>query len=932
MAFRSVASDLVAGQVDANGGNSDVFLYDRQAQTTTLVSHAAGAAATTGNSQSDTPVLSGDGAYVAFRSVASNLVAGQVGGGSNVFLYDRAGRDDDAGEPRGGGAADDGEQHLGHAGDQRGRGVRGVPERGEQQQPGGGIDVPQQPDVFLYDRQTGTTTLVSHAAGAAATTGNSQSDTPVISGDGAVVAFRSNANNLVTNQVDANGGNGDVFLYNRQAQTTTLVSHAAGAAATTGNSQSDTPVLSGDGAYVAFRSVASDLDAALTDTNGFNDVFLSDIASGVVTGLSRRDAATASLVGGGDSFVSGSATSEDGRFTVFVSQANNLVAGQSDTNFGTDVFLYDRQAQTTTLVSHAAGAPLTTGNSTSDSPRISAAGAYVAFRSVASNLVAGQVGGGSNVFLYDRQAQTTTLVSHAAGAPLTTGNSASSTPVLSGDGVVVAFRSNANNLVTNQVDANGGNSDVFLYDRQTQTTTLVSHAAGAPLTTGNNTSDTPVISGDGAYVAFRSNANNLVTNQVDANGGNSDVFLYDRQAQTTTLVSHAAGAPLTTGNNTSDTPVISGDGAYVAFRSVASDLVAGQVDANGGGLTDVFLYDRQTGTTTLVSHAAGAAATTGNSQSDTPVISEDGAYVAFRSFASDLVAGLTFLSSPSVFLYDRQAQTTTLVSHAAGAPLTTGNSTSDTPVISGDGAYVAFRGFANNLVAGLTFLSSPNVFLYDRQTGTATLASHVAGAPLTTGNNSSDTPVISGDGSSVAFRSFASNLVAGDLNGTGDVFLFAATPADVTPPETQIDAGPSGLGNSASAAFQFSGTDDVTPVAALAFQCRLDGGAWSACTSPTPYSGLGDGSHTFEVRAIDAASNTDSTPAGRSWTVDTTQPTITLTTPGNGATYLLTQPVLASYSCADPSGIATCSGPVRVRKSNRHRDRRAEELHRQRDR
>ena len=159
-----------------------------------------------------------------------------------------------------------------------------------------------------------------------------------------------------------------------------------------------------------------------------------------------------------------------------------------------------------------------------------------------------------------------------------------------------------------------------------------------------------VLSADGRYLAFLSRATDLVTGQTDTNGG-PDVFLFDRMAGTVTLVSHAAGAPATAGSGASDRLALSADGTHLAFASQATNLVAGQTEANGG--SDVFLFERNLGSVTLASRSAASATTTGNGPSGQlffPRISADGRVLAFDSGADDL-APADFDAAETVFAY-----------------------------------------------------------------------------------------------------------------------------------------------------------------------------------------------------------------------------------------------------------------------------------------
>jgi Tol biopolymer transport system component len=289
--------------------------------------------------------------------------------------------------------------------------------------------------------------------------------------------------------------------------------------------------------------------------------------------------------------------------------------------------------------------------------------------------------------------------------------------------------------------------DVFLYERATGFVTLVSHVPGVPGTTGDLGSWEPVISADGAYVAFTSSATDLVSG--DTNHAN-DVFLYSRASGTVTLVSHVPGLPSTPGNKTSWRPAMSADGSVVSFVSIATDL-AGGPDTNGAA--DVFLHDRATGAVRLVSHAAGDPTRAGNAGSWGVSLSADGGAVAFGSAATDLVAATDTNGTFDVFVYEPSTGTATLVSHALGAPDTAANRGAAAPAISADGAFVAFVSASTNLApGGGTNGTLRDVFLYERATGSISLVSHVPVAPGMELNGASAAPAISADGSVVVFE------------------------------------------------------------------------------------------------------------------------------------------------------------------------------------
>jgi Tol biopolymer transport system component len=279
----------------------------------------------------------------------------------------------------------------------------------------------------------------------------------------------------------------------------------------------------------------------------------------------------------------------------------------------------------------------------------------------------------------------------------TQANDPSSDPASSGDGRAVAFDSIATNLVAGDTNAE---IDIFVRDRQTAETTRVSVASDGTQT--NDLSVLPAINADGRYVAFESEATNLVPG--DSNG-RRDIFVRDRQTAETTRVSVASDGTQGSsefGFSQGADASISAEGRFVAFQAGFPNLVPG--DANTcvslpnlppGECPDIFVHDRQTGQTTRVSVASDG--TQANDQSFRPAISADGRRVAFTSDAANLVL-MDSNRVGDVFVRDRQAGTTVRVSVASDGAQA--NDSSFLPAISGDGAAVAFFSAATNLVVG----------------------------------------------------------------------------------------------------------------------------------------------------------------------------------------------------------------------------------------
>jgi Tol biopolymer transport system component len=369
---------------------------------------------------------------------------------------------------------------------------------------------------------------------------------------------------------------------------------------------------------------------------------------------------------------------------------------------------------------------------------VSADGRYIVFQSGASNLVAGNTN--DDIFLRDQQLGETSRISVSSGG--VQANGGAYYPSISGDGRYVAFQSEATNLVAG--DTNGF-IDIFLRDRQTGTTTRVS-VGPAGVQANDNSDSYTAISADGRFVAFSSDATNLVSG--DTNGF-ADTFVYDRQTGVTERVSIDSNEA--EANDRSFDPAISADGRFVVFSSGATNLVAG--DTNGKW--DIFVRDRQLGVTTRASVNSSGVEVDRDARE--PAISADGRYIVFSSDATNMLDEEAY-GYPHVYVHDQQTGETEAQSFDSQGYQMVG--WAENPDISADGRYVAFH--FNDRGDGL-----PTVFIYvhDRLTGATTLVS--GSYP----DDAAFSPSLSGNGKYVAFSSDSAHLIAGDTNAAPDIYM-----------------------------------------------------------------------------------------------------------------------------------------------------------------
>ncbi|MBJ7455272.1 MAG: PD40 domain-containing protein, partial [Thermoleophilia bacterium] len=419
--------------------------------------------------------------------------------------------------------------------------------------------------------------LVSRAdgpAGAPASTEGSVPGQAGISANGRIVVFQSGADNL---SLEDDNARTNVFARDLLTGTTTLVSRATGVAGPAANADSANPAISSDGRFVAFASDAANLSDE-DDPDPYDDVFVRDLLLGTTTLVSR---ATGPAGAGGNDHSSSPMISKDGRHVVFLSDADNLSGEDIDTF--TNVFVRDLVAGTTTLVSRSPGPTGAAGNGNARSPSISDSGTRVAFPSGANNLSTEDDNSVFNVFVRDLANDTITLVSRADGAGGAVANGVSTDSGISPSGRYVAFSSAANNL---SAEDDNGAENVFLRDLDLATTTLVNRAdgpSGAPANAGPPAENYGPMVSDNGRVVFASVATNLAT----GDNPDGDVFVRDPAAGTTELVSRAAGVGGAPADGLSTLATMSGDGRWVAFASVATNLVAGTV----AGTSNTFRRD-----------------------------------------------------------------------------------------------------------------------------------------------------------------------------------------------------------------------------------------------------------------------------------------------------------------------------------------------------
>jgi Tol biopolymer transport system component len=455
--------------------------------------------------------------------------------------------------------------------------------------------------------------------------------------------------------------------------------------------------------------------------------------------------------------------------------------------------------------------------------RFAGAGRYVVYESSRFGLDPSDVTLARKILVRDRQAGTNTIVSLATDGAQA--NRDSYEPVITPDGRFVAFTSAATNLTPGDTN---GTLDIFVRDVQARTTSRVSASSSGAQS--NLPSHMAGISDDGRYVTFASLASNLVPGDTN---NSEDVFVHDRVAGTTERLSvNGTGEQ---GTGPSYNPAISADGRYVLFESGAPNLIANDLN----GFSDIFIRDRQLGTTMLVSIA-----TTGgvpNFGARHPSMSPDARFVVYASFATNIVTPNN--GNYSVYLYDRQTSTTRRVSVASDG--TQNNQAAWMPSVSADGRYVVFESLAGNLADGDS--DNWDIFRHDTVLGTNEVVARI-----------SNISVVSADGSLVYFQS-AAGLLPSDTNFMFDVYLYGP-PSSNGPPDAVDDTATTAEDTAVNVPVLANDTaPEGNPLAIQAFTQGAHGAVVRADGQTLTYTPAANfsGSDTFQYTVADSRGDID---------------------------------------------------------------------------
>jgi len=733
LVFYSSAFNLVE---DDDNPDFDVFVFDRSTGTMELISRTAkGDPARGVNIPAD---ISGNGRFVLMRSNAAGLGSEAIQQG---YRHDM---DTSLKVPVG--FAPDGSEFS-------------STEPWALTSDGRYVSFTADSQAWLRDLDEGTTTLIS--IGIDDQPANESAFTARVSADGSTVVFRSAASNLVA---DDENEERDLFIRDLTLGTTARIDGLGGLDP---DRASGSARLSADGRWVAFASSATNLVSG--DSNEVDDVFLHDRLNDVTIRLSEDSNGV-----GGNAVSRNVAISGDGRFMIFESEADNLVPGL--TGLENRLYLYDRNFDTLVQVAQFTDFPFQPCIQNNGSEGWIAYGAtahpliperlqhrQIVLESFESSDPDRGASASASARPMDRGSEQALIISRTdPPLPVEVGNGDSLQPDVAGSGRFVVFRTSAGNLI----GESPGGTQIVRLDRLTGDLEIVSLGAGGEPVATPWPPAMPSTDASGNRVAFLTRDSNLVagdTNDLE------DIFVRDLELGQIARIS--IGNNDEEANGRSDNPVISANGGTVAFQSEASNLVAD--DTNG--YRDIFVRDFDSPFLERVSISTENLEFDAHSES--PDINTTGRFVVFSS-SGGLKDGPDLFANEQIWLRDRQAGTTELISATAdGEP---GNGSSDWPKISANGRWIAFRSTASNLDPEFPDVQGSSIYLHDRQTGASKLVSldrEGQPVPVLTGNLVRG-PMLAPDGSALMFQRFITPDETDGLSGLpgsdpeGTIYLF----------------------------------------------------------------------------------------------------------------------------------------------------------------
>ncbi|MBI5928326.1 MAG: fibronectin type III domain-containing protein, partial [Chloroflexi bacterium] len=609
-------------------------------------------------------------------------------------------------------------------------------------------------DVFFYNPYSDPLQLVRVSVGINGEEANGPSTQPMMSTDRRFVAFLSEASNLVPN--DTNGVQ-DLFLYDRQIGVTRRVSVSA-----TGE-QANGPTLtfsmSTNGRYIVFESTASNL--VPNDTNGTRDIFLFDRDGDGTTPVpdytptptftmtptftrtptpSRTPTATSTYTPSSTPTSTATATPSPIALiapTNFVTTAQSRTAitlTWSDSNTTETEYRVERSLDGSTGFQEIAVIPVATTYSFTDTGLTPSTDYYYRARAYRGSdgefSDYSQIRGAATYPACAPNALVQRVAIDSNGRPISADYAD-----MTGDGRYIVF----NTLTQASPEDTNSTWDVYIHDRLTCQTNLVSRNNNGQV--GNSSSYKSSISDDGRWITFMSEATNFA---MGTSNTIYQIYLHDQQTGQTTLTSHTStGTP---GDSSSFNPRISSDGRFIAFESNAANLVPNDAVPS---VSDIYVYDHQTNQITRVSVDSNG--NPGNDSSGYPTISDDGRYIAFESYSTNLTS-INIARHRNIFVHDRQTGQTSLVStRIDGTPTLLD---SQNAMISGNGRYVVFSAYDH--LSSDPLEPQGQIYLRDIQTGAFELISRAPDGSFA--DRYSDYPVITPDGRFVFYITAATNL------------------------------------------------------------------------------------------------------------------------------------------------------------------------------